>query len=857
MSERIYINNNWKFTEEYNKKMVNASYDDSGMLEVRLPHTCKEMPYHYFDESEYQMLSGYRKFFHVPNEWKNQAVLLTFEGVAHEAEVYVNGEKVVEHHCGYTAFTVDISKYLKYGQENLLTVKVDSREDLNIPPFGKVIDYMTYGGIYRDVYLEVKNPEYIQDIYVAPELDNGNVVIFYEIKGSGEELQITMKHRKQEVYPYGRNFAISNTSKINVSYLTSESKSGVLFEKENALNTRNPINNNGIKENTINPQNIKNKIHDEKIQNKTTKEVQLSGKLIYPVEDIDLWQMDNPVLYDIKAILYKDGKPVDEKIVTTGFRRAQFREDGFYLNGRKVKIRGLNRHQSYPYVGYAMPKSMQELDAEILKNELGLNAVRTSHYPQSHHFLNRCDELGLLVFTEIPGWQYIGDEAWKAQAVQNTKDMVKQYRNHTSIIIWGVRINESPDDDDFYEKTNQAAHELDPYRPTGGVRNIKKSSFLEDVYTYNDFVHNGTNRGCEKKMNIVTDMKKPYMVTEYNGHMYPTKAFDCEEHRLEHALRHARVLNAVAGEENICGSFGWCMADYNTHKDFGSGDRICYHGVLDMFRNPKMAAEVYASQQEKRPVLSVSSSMDIGEYPGSNCGETYVFTNADSVRMYKNDRFVSELKREDSDFKYLSHGPLMLRDYIGDAIAEQESLRPEAANDLKKALNIISRYGIDNIPKSVYPLVAKLMVMHKLSYPQLSDLYGKYIGNWGDTSIVYRFDAIKDGKVVASVTKQPMKKVCLKAIASHTHLIEGNSYDVASIRILATDENGNVLPYYQEPVRLEVEGPAKLIGPDIISLKGGMGGTYLKTIGEKGTVKLLLKSAPAEPITFSFEIEML
>ena len=133
----------------------------------------------------------------------------------------------------------------------------------------------------------------------------------------------------------------------------------------------------------------------------------------------------------------------------------------FYLNGKKLRLRGLNRHQSYPYVGYAAPASMQIFDADILKKELGVNAVRTSHYPQSQDFIRRCDEIGLLVFTEFPGWQHIGDEEWKRQAVQNLKEMIVQYRNHPSIILWGVRINESQDDDVFYRETNRVAHELD------------------------------------------------------------------------------------------------------------------------------------------------------------------------------------------------------------------------------------------------------------------------------------------------------------------------------------------------------------------------------------------------------------
>ena len=161
------------------------------------------------------------------------------------------------------------------------------------------------------------------------------------------------------------------------------------------------------------------------------------------------------------------------------------------LNNEKVKLRGINRHQSYAYTGYAMPESMQRLDADIIKNELGMNAVRTSHYPQSKHFLDRCDELGLLVFTEIPGWQHIGDEEWKKVLCQDTEEMVLQNRNHPSVILWGVRVNESCDDDELYTMTNNIAHELDKTRFTAGVRNFKKSNLLEDVYTYNDFLYDG------------------------------------------------------------------------------------------------------------------------------------------------------------------------------------------------------------------------------------------------------------------------------------------------------------------------------------------------------------------------------
>ena len=580
------------------------------------------------------------------------------------------------------------------------------------------------------------------------------------------------------------------------------------------------------------------------------KEFSLTATITAPL----LWDTEEANLYILKTQLYQDNTLLDETETTFGIREAVFKKDGFYLNGRKLRIRGLNRHQSFPYVGYAMPKSMQRLDADLLKKELGLNAVRTSHYPQSHYFLERCDELGLLVFTEFPGWQHIGDDSWKAQAVANAEDMIRQYRNHPSIILWGIRINESPDDDAFYEKTNAVAHKLDPSRPTGGVRAMKKSHLLEDVYTYNDFLHDGEMPGCDPKKKVTSDMEKPYLISEYNGHMYPTKAFDNEERRSEHAIRHANVLDAVAGQSDIAGSFGWCMFDYNTHKDFGSGDRICYHGVMDMFRNPKLAANIYACEQEQTPVLEITSSMDIGEHPGCNRGNIYILSNADSVKMYKNDRFIKEYLPGMSPYKHLKHGPILIDDFIGDSFAQNERFRPKHAKEITDAMNLVARGSLNHIPKRLYLTALKLLLIYHIDFAEVTRLYTKYIGDWGGTATIYRFDAIKDGKVVKSVTKEPVREIRLEAEADHTILTEQHSYDVALVRIRAVDDHGNVLPFYQEPVRLITEGDISIIGPDTIALQGGMGGTYVKSTGRSGRGALLLQSQTAGEIRIPFQI---
>lgn len=807
MTHRLYLNDDWLFTEQFEDSLVAPEYLENTLQPVRLPHTCKETPFHYFDESLYQMVSGYRRHLLIPKDWQGKRILLTFEGAAHDSTVFCNGKKVGEHHCGYTAFTVDLTDNVLYGQDNLLCVRLDSRENLNVPPFGYVIDYMTYGGIYRDVRLEVKEKVSLSDIFVHTAIDFRSSPVTAQITS---EITLTESDKNVTIRQY---YMPKSTAAAQESWR-------LLCEQTVSTDVS------------------------------CDKEFSLTATITAPL----LWDTEEANLYILKTQLYQDNTLLDETETTFGIREAVFKKDGFYLNGRKLRIRGLNRHQSFPYVGYAMPKSMQRLDADLLKKELGLNAVRTSHYPQSHYFLERCDELGLLVFTEFPGWQHIGDDSWKAQAVANAEDMIRQYRNHPSIILWGIRINESPDDDAFYEKTNAVAHKLDPSRPTGGVRAMKKSHLLEDVYTYNDFLHDGEMPGCDPKKKVTSDMEKPYLISEYNGHMYPTKAFDNEERRSEHAIRHANVLDAVAGQPDIAGSFGWCMFDYNTHKDFGSGDRICYHGVMDMFRNPKLAANIYACEQEQTPVLEITSSMDIGEHPGCNRGNIYILSNADSVKMYKNDRFIKEYLPGMSPYKHLKHGPILIDDFIGDSFAQNERFRPKHAKEITDAMNLVARGSLNHIPKRLYLTALKLLLIYHIDFAEVTRLYTKYIGDWGGTATIYRFDAIKDGKVVKSVTKEPVREIRLEAEADHTILTEQHSYDVALVRIRAVDDHGNVLPFYQEPVRLIAEGDISIIGPDTIALQGGMGGTYVKSTGRSGRGALLLQSQTAGEIRIPFQI---
>jgi beta-galactosidase len=164
--------------------------------------------------------------------------------------------------------------------------------------------------------------------------------------------------------------------------------------------------------------------------------------------------------------------------------------------------------------------------------------------------------------------------------------------------------------------------------------------------------------------------------------------------------------------------------------------------------------------------------MDIGEHPGSSLGNVYIITNADSVRMYKNNRFIKEYKKEDSPYKNLKHGPILIDDFIGDAIEKNENFKPAQAKTVKEVLNATAKYGLSNLPKGIYFKILKLLIWHRMKYSQAVELYSRYVGNWGGASTIYHFEAIKNKEVVKTVTKAPMTKVHIKVKADHSELVE-------------------------------------------------------------------------------------
>lgn len=784
MIRKTHINFNWRFTPDFKEEYISSAFQDDYFETVNIPHTNTLIPYHNFDERIYQFESCYRKRIWIDEISSNERVYIKFEGVMAFAKVFLNGKYIGEHKGGYTPFRLDLTDAALPGSDNILVVYVDSNERKDIPPFGHVIDYLTYGGIYREVSLLYCNHIHIDTIGIRTK-----DVLTVEPKVS---LDLYMHNESEKEKALVCKFEISEAGGTSV------------HEFEHPLNLKGEL--------------------SEKIT------------LNESLKDIKLWGINHPNLYQLRVYLMQDGEIIDQHTIRFGFREVAFTNRGFYLNGERIKLQGLNRHQSFPYVGYAMPRSAQYKDADILKYELGVNTVRLSHYPQSNHFMDRCDEIGILVFDEIPGWQHVGDEEWQENSLENVREMILKDINHPSVIIWGVRINESQDYDEFYRKTNALARELDDTRQTGGVRCIQNSNVLEDVYTYNDFIHNGKNQALNKKKKV-TKTDKPYLITEYNGHMFPTKKFDNESRRIEHALRHLNVINAMRGDEEIAGAIGWCMFDYNTHKDFGSGDKICHHGVMDMFRIPKHAAFVYGSQQDENPVMYVANSLNIGEYDASLLEDIYVFTNCDYIKLYKNGEYVNTFYPDRKRYPNVMHPPVIIDDLIGNAIKENEKFGASDAKIVKELLMKVNKNGA-NLGLFDSIKMGRIVLKYKLNMRDAEDLYTKYFGGWGSLATYYSFEGYMGDKCVLKTTKGQVMNPRLTMVIDESKLVEEETYDTTRIVLRLVDDYGNDIVYANDAVTIKTEGPIEVIGPKVISLIGGSIGFWVKTKGESGIGKV-------------------
>ena len=735
MKNKLLWNLNWKFCEGFSEDSV-VGADFSGMQDIHLPHQVKEVTYNCFSHSDTQMISTYGKEFVISKDQIGKRFLIEFDGVMTYYDLYVNGNKVGFHKGGYSRSRFDITKYVHEGK-NSLFLMVDSHERDDIPPFGCVIDYLTFGGIYRDV-----------NFYVLERCFMTDVLFRYDMTGENSA----------EVYPefYIDNAGEAFSGEIKVTVSARDGKELISFAQNVEVAE-------GLSQITLSR---------------------------VPVDGIVRWDPENPNMYSVHASLYNNHIEMDTISDDIGFRTMECKINGLFVNGRRIIVVGMDRHQSYPYIGYSIGKRAQRADADLLK-KYGLNTVRTSHYMQSQYFLDRCDDIGMLVFEEIPGWQHIGGEEFQKVVLDDVQSMVITDFNHPSIFIWGVRINESEDNDDLYTKTNAIAHRIDPSRSTGGVRCEHNMHLLEDVYTYNDFCH-AENHGLKHMLlyqQQVTGLpyKVPYLATEYMGHTYPTKQYDNEAIRDEHMRRHAEILARNLIKDDSLGAIGWCAFDYNTHGDYGSGDKICYHGIFDMFRIPKYAAYVYRSQKspDEEIIMMPASSFSRGEKALYGIMPFVVITNCDYIEVHMYGKNLGRFFPSDKFFG-LPHPPIEVD------------------------------VNVDDYWNAIWQ-------------------DGKIVG-YIDGKPVAEYQYLRDPHLNGFTVTQDDKELSSAEV------------DTARFEVNFVDQLGHTCVFYNGVIEVETEGNIEVIGPKFLAPVGGRIAFWVKTIptGTNGTAKVRVKT-PALP----------
>jgi beta-galactosidase len=673
-----------------------ADLDDSGWEAIDLPHTVVPLSWEAWDDRAWEKVWAYRRTFTV-DVAPGERVFLDFDGAVTSAIVTLNGVQVGRNRGGYLPFGFEITDVVVAG-ENRLAVILDARFNINVPPnapdpvSSSAIDFFQPGGIDRAVWLRYEPAAFIGDVALTHRdvLDSArrttSAVITIDAVDAVDDAALTIRVRA------GDDIIAGTTSEP----------------------LRVPA---GRSEHTV----------------------ELGG-----LDRIRLWDVDDPALYQVEAVLTADGRDLHARSVRTGYREARFELDGFYLNGRRRYLMGANRHAYFPYAGFAMPDRVHRKDAEVLRRELNCLMVRCSHYPPSAAFLDACDELGLLVWEESPGWHFIGDTEWQEAALDQIERMVVRDRHRPSVVVWGARLNETPDNPDFYGRTEALVKRLDPTRATSGATNgeyFRSMTFQHDLFSYDDY----TTRleDGDRRPDLVEPVRdRPYLVSESvaarsspTTHYRRTETAAVAQHQ---ARDYAVAHDHARGDTSFSGLLAWLAFDYQSPR--GNGRRgVRFTGLTDMFRVPKPGAALYRSQvaPTTRVVIEPAFAWDPPQFgnahgyadrpetaewgPGS---EAIICSNCDRLEVYLGAELVGTVTPDRERFPHLEYPPSFVDlsltgrdpelridgfvdgalvgsrrwsgDRTGDALelrADDQSLLADGSDATRVTIAVVDRYG--------------------------------------------------------------------------------------------------------------------------------------------------------------------
>lgn len=701
------LNSNWEFM--LNDSLSASEVDQLEAYEkINLPHTWNKEDV--IDDIEgYQRGVGwYRKDISLESNGQNN-IFLKFEGANAVTEVFINGSKAGSHEGGYTAFVIDITKFVSFEKKNKILIKVDNSYNPDITPLSA--DFNFYGGIFRDVWLIRKKDVHFdlldkstKGVYASTPMVSQEMAIL-NVKANIRNLQELKKDLTYGVKVFDAQWKliVEKNIKLNLNNL-SVSTTEVLF------NIKNPV----------------------------------------------LWSPDSPVLYNIETSLYdSQGNLLDQFIFKKGFRWFEIdKKRGFVLNGKPIKLIGVNRHQDYKNLGNALPDRLHLNDINLIK-KMGSNFIRISHYPQDPAVLEACDEKGLLVWEEIPIVNYITiSDHFEKVSKNMLTEMIRQHYNHTSIIMWGfmnevlLRLNKGLEDnpqhtrETYLKEVNKLAtalHDLakeeDPARWTAIAHHQKYDIYEEaglneitDIVGWN--IYSGWYGSNMDKAGEFLDRfhknhpDKGILIGEYGGGSDP-RINAVNPIRFDFSIEwqtaiHASYYKQMMDRPYVMGGALWCFADFYSEKRKDAVPNVNSKGVVNLDRSLKDSYLFYQAALSDSPFLEIGSlnwrsREGFANEKGKLMHPVYVFTNTEKVEVWLNAEKLKPYKVKDFHVRIMipfQHGENTLMVKSADGLTKTTSfdvnIHPSHLKELlPQAIDIKMNLGAhfyytDDITKEIW-----------------------------------------------------------------------------------------------------------------------------------------------------------
>jgi len=748
-SGKILFNEEWEFiidTAEYDSP--DRLSREKGILSwepVILPHTPRIEPLIVNDQ--WQGNCWYRKRFSADEKWSGKNVFIRFEGAMNVAELWVNGNKKLTHLGGYLPFVADITDDIREQDINTIHLKLNNEDNpVTGPKPLNILDFNMYGGLYRDVFLIVKNQVYITDEQYADKVAGGGIFVTYPYV-SREQAVVSIKTNIINSGDQPAKLKVSQSLIYN-DHIVSSCSAGLVIDP-------------GLNKDII-------------------QEMEVSEPL--------LWSTESPDLYTLETSVEHKGLVLDRNRMRIGIRAFEFRNNSLFINGEETFLRGVNCHQEYPYIGYALSNNAQFRDAVKIK-EAGFDCIRLSHYPHSPAFMDACDELGIVTLDAIPGWQYFSEDVqFRNHVFRTARDMIRRDRNHPSVLAWEVSLNESWMPDSFIDTLVMITHEEYP------GKNCYAAGWQE--HGYDIYIQARQHRIGHPRHYP----DKPYLVSEYGDWEYFALNAGLNQNAWGGLLEEERTSRQLLGSGEIrllqqalniqeahndnfhtpaIADCYWVMFDYNR----GYADDIESSGVMSIFRLPKFSYHFFRSQRNPgemvcgkpfKPVVFIASYCD-----ESSATDISIFSNCETIELL----------------------------YNGESLGRSEPL-----------INRIS-------DKLIHP-------------PLIFD--EAYSGQGSYTAIGYI-----SGEEVARhkiITAGKPSQILLEADLSGKDLEQGCK-DVVFVHAVIKDCNDQIVTKYDTDVIFELSGNGTIIGPDVILPEAGRATVLIMAGNEAGDITILASTA--------------